>query len=507
MGILVEVIKKDTSLYEKFKETGKHGIIYGIGAVLEKTITFILLPLYTTRFTASDYGILGLVNISGALMATIFTIGINYGLLRSYYDYKDKENRKAVISTAFYILLFSGLILLSVGLIFSKNFSIILFDTTEYKFHFIIIVLTSFFNIINVIPFVVFRVKKDSFRFIIFQIIFLLIGISLIIYLVNYRKWGVLGALTGNLAMVCITCFTLYIYIRKEIVYKFLKVEFKKMLRLGIPLIPANISVFIFTAIDRYFLNYYSTTHEVGLYNLAYNFGNIITVLIATPISLIWPAMYLSVKEHKNAKEFYSRSLVYFLGVSLFFFLGVSLLAKDVIQIVSNEEFWNAYLVLPILVLTYSLWSMRKIINVAVIIKRKTEGTAYINIIGAVVAVGLNFLLVPRYGMMGAAYATFITYIVVIVLMFIYNQKLMRLNYEWKRILKLLSVTGAIFFIGYYVRFNNLIISIIFKTIIVLLFPILLYAVKFYTKGEFQKIKEIFKTILIKLKIRKRLKK
>jgi len=92
-------------------------------------------------------------------------------------------------------------------------------------------------------------------------------------------------------------------------------------------------------------------------------------------------------------------------------------------------------------------------------------------------------------------------------LMFIYNQKLMRLNYEWKRILKLLSVTGAIFFIGYYVRFNNLIISIIFKTIIVFLFPILLYAVKFYTKGEFQKIKEIFETILIKLKIRKCLKK
>jgi O-antigen/teichoic acid export membrane protein len=494
-------MEKSTSLYEKFKETGKHGIIYGIGAVIEKTITFILLPLYTTRFSASDYGILGLLNITGTLIATVFTIGINYGLLRSYYDYRDERNRKGVISTAFFILLISGFVLLVIGFIFSGKFSIVLFDTTNYRLHFIIIVITSFFNVINVIPFVVFRVKKYSLRFIICQIIFLLIGIGLIIYLVNYREWGVMGALVGNLAMAFITCVTLYIYIRKEIICKFVKIEFKNMLLMGIPLIPANISIFVVSAIDRYFLNYYSTTHEVGLYNLAYNFGNIITVLLATPISLIWPAMYLSVKEDKDAKEFYSRSLVYFLGVSLFLFLGVALLAKEIIQIVSNKEFWDAYLVLPILVLTYSFWSLRKIINVAIILKRKTEGSAYINIIGAGIAIGLNFLLVPRYGMLGAAYATFITYVIVILLMFLYNQKLMRLNYEWKRILKLLSATGVIFFIGYFIRFDNLILSIVFKIIIILLFPILLYLLRFYTNGEIQKIKEIFKSVLIKLKI------
>ena len=500
---MISFMKKNTSLFEKFKLTGKHGFIYGVGSIIEKAITFILLPLYTTRFTPTDYGILGLVILTGSVMATIFTIGMNYGLLRSYYDYKDERKRKEVISTAFYIVLMSSIILLILGIVFSKNFSMLLFDSYQYRLHFIVIVISSVFSILNVVPFIVFRVKMKSLQFIIFQIIFLSIGIGTIIYLVNYLKWGVLGALVGNMIMGAITCLTLYIYIRKEIVFGFLKVEFKKMLLLGSPLIPANISVFIFTAIDRYFLNYYSTTHAVGLYNLAYNFGNMITVLLATPISLVWPAMYLSVKDHDNAREFYSRALTYALTLSLFLFLIFSLLSKEVLKIFSDKEFWDAYLVIPFIVFTYSIWSLRKIIGVAVTIKRKTQGTAVINFIGAAVNIGLNFLLIPRYGIFGAAYATLVTFVIVIVLMFLYNQKLMKLYYEWKRIIKIIIVTAAIFLAGYLVNIDSIAISIVYKAAIILLYPFLLFLLKFYTPGEIQKARDFFRKGLNKLKKKK----
>ena len=166
---------------------------------------------------------------------------------------------------------------------------------------------------------------------------------------------------------------------------------------------PASLSVFIFSATNRYFLNYYETTYEVGLYDLAFKFGNIITVLLATPISLIWPAMYLSVKDDDNAKDFYSRALTYFLSISLFFFLIFSLLSREVIHIFSNTEYWEAYTIIPILVLTYALWSIRKVINVALTLKRKTQGFAVINMIGAAINIGLNFLMIPRFGLFGAA--------------------------------------------------------------------------------------------------------
>jgi len=327
-----------------------------------------------------------------------------------------------------------------------------------------------------------------------------LMGIGIIIYLVNCRKWGILGALSGNLVVAFITAAAMYIYIRKEIVFRFIKVEFKKMLLLGLPLIPANISVFIFTGIDRYFLNYYSTTTEVGLYNLANNFGNIINVLLATPISLIWPVMFLSVKDQDDADQFYSRAFTYSLFISMFLFLFFSLLSKEALRIFSNQDFWAAYRVIPILVLTFAIWSLRKIINVAVVLKRKTTATAIIEFFGAAINIGLNFLLIPKYGMMGAGYATFITFFIVVMTTMIYNQKLMKLNYEWFRIVKLLIVTLTIFLLGYFIVIDSLVFSIIYKLSLIILYPFLLFIARFYASGEIQRFKRFFIRFKIKLK-------
>ena len=486
---------RETSLFEKFKETGKHGLIYGLGSVLQKTVGFFLLPLYTTKFTTSSYGILGLIVTTGSVLSVVFTLGINYGLLRSYYDYKDSENRKMVITTSFLIALLSALSLLIMGILLSEKLSFIFFQTADYKIHFILIVLIAFFEIMNVVPIVVMRIRMKSLQYIIFQVLIFATGVGVIIYLINVRKWDILGSLAGLLLMQVLTTLFFYINIRKDFILKISKEEVKKMLLLGLPLIPTSLSAFVYNSIDKYFLNYYSELEVLGLYNLAYNFGHIVTVVLGTPIALIWPIMYLSVKEHKNARDFYSRALTYSLFIALFLFLLVSLLAKEAIMIFSNENFWGAYTVLPIIVFTYSLWSLRKIISVAVTVKRKTMYTAIANISGAVINIGLNFIMIPRYGMIGAAYATFISFMIVIGLTFYYNQKLIKIKYEILRVLKMFIAAAAIFFTGYFVVFENMVVSIVFKITIIILFPFLLILLKFYTPNEIHRAKLILASI------------
>lgn len=494
---------KETSLFEKFKETAKHGIIFGVGTVLQKAITFILLPLYTTRFSASEYGTLGLITITGSVLVTIFALGMNFGLFRSYYDYENEEDRKIVISTAFFIILASSFVLFTFGLIFSKHLSFLVFGNPEYKIHFLMITGISIFTMLNTIPFVIFRAQKKSIQYITFRISFFMIAVALIIYLVAVKNWGILGVLTGSLTMGAISCLTLYFYIREEIVLEFLKIEAKKMLRFGLPLVPANLSVFVFSSTDRYFLNYFSTLHEVGLYSLGYKFGTIITILLASPITLIWPAMFLSVKDHNNAKAFYIRALTYVVFLSLLMFLGLSLLSKEVLQIFSNKEYWDAYKVIPIIALTYALWTLPKITNVAMGLKRKTKAAAMIFFLGAVINIGLNFVLIPKYGMMGAAYATFITYALMVAILISYNQKLIGVRYEWNRILKMAIIAALIFMLGYFVVINNLAMSIVFKLIIIFLYPLFLYVIRFYTEGEIQKIKQIWNYVTTKMKIKR----
>jgi O-antigen/teichoic acid export membrane protein len=497
-------MNRESTLFEKFKETGKHGLIYGLGSVIQQFASFFLLPLYTTRFSPSDYGILGLVTATESIIAVVFAFGINYGMLRSYYDYDDDEGKKTVISTSFLMVFISCAILLIAGISLSNTLSLIFFKTSNYRIHFILMTLIAVFEILNIVPIVVLRAKMKSLQYIFFQVLIFIIGVGVIIYLVNVRKWNILGPLTGQVIMGALTCFVFYFIIRKEFVFKFSKEEVKKMLLLGLPLIPGNLGAFVFNSIDRYFLNHYSNTTQLGLYNLAYNFSSVLSLLLATPIALIWPIMYLSVMYHKNAKEFYARALTYSLAISMFLFLGLALLSKEAIKIFSNPAYLGAYAVIPLIVLTYAFWATRKIINVAVTIKRKTIFTAISEVSGAVINIGLNFLLIPRYGIMGAAYATFISFIVVIGMMLYYNQKLIKLDYEIVRIIKIFAVTAVIFSAGYFIVFENLVISIIFKVIIVLLFPLLLAVLKFYYPNEIVRAKSTMRSAVEKLKRKRR---
>lgn len=496
-------MEKETSLFEKFKETGKHGIIFGIGGVLQKTIAFILLPIYTTRLAVSEYGSLGLLITVGSVMSMIFILGINYGLFRSYFEYKDEENRKAVISTAFLILLISNLILFIIGFSFSRHLSYLIFGNYDYRLHFILITIIIIFEVFNVVPTAVLQVKRKSVVFISLQIFFLLIRIGLIVYLIIFKNLGILGVLIGNLSVGFLSCLAYYFYIRKIFVAKFLKTEAVNMLKVGLPLIPSNLSVFVFSSIDRFFLNYYTNLSEVGLYNLAYNFGNLITVLFAAPLALIWPVMFFSAKNHKNIKEFYIRALTYTSLIVFFIFLFISLLSKEAIKIFANEEYWGAYRVIPIIVLTYSIWPLRKSVNVAVILKKKTQSQALIFFIGAVINIGLNFILIPKYGIMGAASSTIITYIIIMIILFIYNTKLMEVNFEWVRISKIILATAIIFFTGFFINIENITISILFKLFIIMMYPFLLYLLRFYKKSEIDRFKGILSSGLNKIKRKK----
>jgi O-antigen/teichoic acid export membrane protein len=495
-------LKKETSLFEKFKETGKHGIIFGVGSILHKLIAFVLLPVYTTQIEVSEYGALGLILTVGSVLSIIFIFGMNKAVFRSYFDYRNPEDRKVVISTGFILILFSSLSLIAIGFLSSNLLSSLIFDTARYRIHFIIVIATTAFEVLSIIPFVILRAEKKSIQFISFQTTFLIARLALIIYLILGRNWGILAVLVGDLTVGVLSCLTLYIYIKRSLILQFSKNESIKMLKLGLPLIPANISVYVFTAIDRYFINYYSTTSEVGLYNLAYKFGNLITVLFATPMALIWPTIFLSYKKDKNIKEFYTKALTYSCYIAFFLFLIFSLLSKELIHIMSDKEYWASYSVIPIIVFTYALWSLRKSINVAILLKRKTSAEAIIFFVGAVLNIGLNFLLVPRYGMMGAAVATIITYFVLMVILFIYNKKLMDIKYEWSRIVKITIVTALIFGVCYFISIDNLVLSVVFKILTILLFPVFLYLIKFYESKELARLNEIKELVLRKIRRR-----
>ena len=496
-------MRQESSIFQKFAETGKHGLIFGLGTALQTGIGLFMLPIYTNRFSPEEYGVLGIITVTGSVMVTLFSMGMHRGRFRSYYDYTDENIRKKLISTALLILLISSMTLIPIGLLLSPTLSNFFFQSAEFSKHFLYMFIISSFGILNTIPFIIFRAKKKSTKYITYQLSQLVFTILIIIYLVVVLEIGILGVLIGTAIATGIFTLLLYHAIRKDISFGFLPDEFKKMLKFGLPLVPANLSVFVFASTDRYFLNFLSTGDELGLYVLGYNFGLVITILLAAPLTLVWSPMYLSMKDDSNINEFQKKGLTYVVMVAFFLFIALSLLSKEILIIFTGEKFWGAYAVIPIIILTYSLWSVTKVINIAIIVKRKTGASVIIFFIGALINIGLNFLLIPKFGMMGAAYATLITYCIMLVALFLYNHKLMPVAYEWSRMLKIVVISALLFTIGFFTNIESLSLSIITKILLILLYPVILYFSNFFPDDELIRIKQVLRFILRKIGIKK----
>jgi len=315
---------------------------------------------------------------------------------------------------------------------------------------------------------------------------------------------GIKGIFIGLLITYFISVLILFIYHCRYLVLKFSYSEAKKMLHYGLPLIIVGTSVYIFNYCDRYLLKLFTDLQTVGLYTLGYQFAGVIALLLINPLKLIWGPMFLSVKDHTNATKYYSKMLTYVLFIGFILFLLLSLLSKEILFITVKEQYWEAYSIIPIITLTYCLWSSKTILNVGALLKRKTKVMAIFFTIGVVINVLFNMILIQKYGMIGAAYATLFSFLIMIVITYFYNQKLIHVQYKWKKIFKLCLVTAIIFFPCYLITIDNLIHSILFKLCLICTFPFILYLIHFYSNEEIRSIKRTANSIILKIKKQKK---
>ncbi len=484
-------MNSDSTLAGKFTTLGKQSILYGVGSVVGRLGGIVLIPLYTTVLATKDYGILGLVVMTGQIAGVVFALGLRSGLFRSFYDYDEDEPRKVVVSTVLFITAANSVILFLCGLLFAGFLSELLFDSSEYRLYFVLIISTTICDMFNQIVFAVFRARQEPKKFVFLQTLSLLLRAGIIIYLVAVKGWGIKGVFVGQLIATGTFAMVLFWFIRSYIVPRLSLPEARKMLRYGTPLVFVGIFGFVSTYIDRFILNYYVTLDEVGLYTLAYQLGLVINILLIAPLKRVWGPVFLSVRHHDNFKEFCAKSLTYLYAIAGFVFLGIALLSKEVLLVISAPEYWDSYKVIPIIALTYAIWSARSLVEVGVVIKRRTTAIASYVFIGAVINIILNLVLIPRYGMVGAAWATLVSFVITLSIDYAYNRRLFKIEYEWRRLIKICVAVAVIFSVGYLYVIDNLYLSIVFKVgIIVVLYPLGLLLLRFFDEPETARIKK-----------------
>ena len=302
---------------------------------------------------------------------------------------------------------------------------------------------------------------------------------------------GVEGILSATLIATAIAAVVLSFFTFYKTGFKMDFKLLKHMVIFGLPLVPSQISAFIVQASDRYFIKTYADMNLTGLYSIGYKFGSLINQFVTSPFIQIWTPRRFEFYDHENSQTIYARIFTYFCAISIFVGLTMSIFAKEVIIIMTTEDFYSAYKIVPIVVLSYIIFSFHYHFNIGILMKKKTKYLAYTNIINGALNLILNFILIKKFDIWGAAYATLICFIFKSSLVYYFSNRLVKIILEWKRVLTLFGFAFLLFFLSVLVDTGSIYFDILWKTVIISIFPLLLYLFKFFDDDELKRLKQI----------------
>jgi len=480
-------------MLNRIKKNIKHTAIYSLGNIATKLIGIVLLPLYTTHITVAEYGILGILEITILLLTQLLILSQNQALLRFYNLNEYRDKKKNTLFTINIFLVTIGLVFVLMGCTFSNKLSLLFSKPAEFSIYFRLSCLIIFIRVLNNLYLSVLRADEKSRLYTISNIVKLLFIMGFNIYFVAFARIGIKGILYSYLIGDGVLFLILFPGRIFEMTPKFDSKILKAALIFGFPLIFSSLSHMLLNMGNRYILKLLVNYEEVGLYNLGYKVAGVLNMFLIQSFTLgLLPSAY-KMYGQKGDKRYYSKMLTYFMFVLCWSGLGLSLFSKEVIKLLAlNPDYWAAYTVVPVIVLAYVFSGGKSVTSLGMYLTGKTRFIAYNTIFAMLLNIGLNFLLIPKYGMMGAAIATLITFIVLYVISQIMSNRFYKIPFDNRKILNLLLLSIVLYFIPYLFYDMRLITNIIVKILILISFPFLLYMFNFYEEIEIETIKKIF---------------
>ena len=455
----------------------------------------IVLPIITKLLGAENYGIWAQLMVTMAFITPLATLNLPNAILRFLPAEKNKKEIQdgiySVLTITFGIALIIGLILIFFSVPISNFFGCEKILVQIFAFAAIL----ECINLTLLSVFMAFQQTKKCSFFLIFSSL----GGAGLIAIAVLLGYGLFGAVLSFLIIKLITFLSMVILIIKKFGLKTPSLlRTKEYLHFSLPLIPQGFSGSLVELSDRYLIGFFLGILFVGYYAPAYAIGNIIYLFVG-PFAFLLPAILSkSYDENKfsEAKTYLKYSLKYFLLISIPSVFGLSILSKQLLVIFSTPEIaQQGYLVLPIVALSILLLGISVIISHIIHIKKKTRVSAAIWVGAALLNLGLNFIFIPRIGIMGAAITTLIAYTFVLISICYYCFKNLKFKFgaDWKFIAKSVSASALMTLFIFWFSPIGLLKTVIAIVSGAILYGFLIFLFKGINKNEIEFFKEFLR--------------
>lgn len=420
--------------------------VYGLANLGIRALNFLLLPVYTRFLTPADYGVIVLAETLAMFLVQAIGMGFDASLQRLYFHYVDDS--RALSSYIGSVLKFA--------LVLQASFLVLALTVGPWlqhaiaprafvPFRYIVIALataaaTQFFSY----RLVLYQAEHRPWGFAILSLLSFGLTASLSIALVAFARRGAIGMLAGKLVAAVICLVIVIVLSWHALRSPFQSAYVQETVRIGLPIVPHLLMALGLITADRFILAHYRDLREVGLYAIAYTFGMIMS-LVTMSLNQAWAPVYYDIaRKGEEGREVLSEMCAGLIIVLSAFACFGSLIAQDFIAHFLDQRYVAAGRVVPWIIGAYLAHSLFSMFSLAAMHARRTSVIMGASFVALVVNTALNFALIPRWGIYGAAYATLVAYLVEALVMYALAQRLFRLDYRLLRTFAAMGVFAAV---------------------------------------------------------------
>jgi len=419
---------------------GRSSLVYGTGQVLLRVISLLLLPVFTAYLTPADYGVVSVLTLATFFLAPVFALGVPSAIGLFYYDDAEPVARSRIITSAVAVLALSGCVLVVAGAATAPWLVSLLFPgatgATDLPLFLVLSIATSATTNVTQPLLLQLQLERRAKTFVALTAASSLITIGLSVTLVVGLRAGVLGLLVASFAGQVIALGLALLLASRGTPLSFDPSVARRLLRIGIPLTPSFLFIFVILQANRYLIQLDLGLDDLGIYTIGFNLGYVIS-LVVSGFTSAWFPFFLAYSDRQDeARALFGRITTYYvLGIgalALLFFIA----ARPLVLILTRSAFHDAYLIVGVSAATQFLLGLHSILLAGVYFAKDVRSVPVIQGVSAIVGLTLNVVLIRWIGIAGAGIALVAGCLVMVALQHGLNiwRGYLRVEYEWSRL-------------------------------------------------------------------------
>jgi O-antigen/teichoic acid export membrane protein len=483
---MVGTEQQKSSVVAEIGTAVRHSAVYGLGNVVAKAIGFLMVPFYTHYLAPVDYGTLEILDLSMSLLGMLLNMGMTAALLRCYSSVPTLREKNRAVSTAFLFVTVTGLLTFMAGTALARPATGMLLGPGVPSTYLLMSFSSFVLGYIANLPRTYLRAIEASGAFVMVDTAALILMLGLNIYFIAVLKIGLVGILLSSLISASLQVILLSFWTFKKAGFGFSGRLLRQMMGFGLPLIFSNLALFTLNFADRFFLKHFQSLDAVGIYAVGYKFAFMLNYLIVQPFFVMWQGRMYEIHKRPDHAAVFSQIFMLYSILLMYAGLALSVFSPEVVGLMVGRSFSGGVEIIPVVTLAYVFCGIGYFAQLGMFLTNRTKIIGGLSAGAAVLNLGLNYFLILHGGMLGAAWATLLSFAAIAGASYWCSQRLLPLPLAAGRASVALVLAIGLYLVSRWWVPGSLVLTVLMKIGMLVAYPILLWKGRVFSPSEIE---------------------